>query len=108
MAVPSIIPVAPAGNGSANVLYAGTMGAAGTQLVTVGNDQIIRIAHTSAITVRFGTTVNLTASGPAGAGDMLFPGAGVEQYDVGHVNNAISIYSIAAANPVSVNIVVRN
>jgi hypothetical protein len=107
MAVALFNPVAPTGNGSTNVIYAGTLGAAGTPLVTVGNDNIIRIAASGAFTVRFGTTTNLTASGPATATDIYFP-AGVYIYDVGHNNNALSIYSFGASNIVTVNAVPRN
>lgn len=108
MAVFEFFPVAPAGNGTSNTIYAATLGAAGTStVITVGNDAIIRIAASGAFTVRFGTVTNLTASGPATATDMYFP-AGAYIYDVGHVNNAISIYSVAAATIVTVNIVARN
>lgn len=108
MAVLQFVPVAPQGNGGSNTLYAATLGAAGTSsVITVGNDQIIRIACSGAITVRFGTVTNLTASGPATATDMYFP-AGVYIYDVGHNNNAISIYSVGASTVVTVNAVQRN
>jgi hypothetical protein len=108
MAVFQFVPVASPQVGNAtNNIYAATLGAAANStVITVGNDAIIRIACSGAITVRFGTAASLTANA-AGATDMYFP-AGVYIYDVGHQNAAISIYSIGASNVITVSAVPRN
>lgn len=106
MAVFSFIPVAPTTAGN-NTLYAATLGsAANSTVITPGNDAIIRIASTGNLTIRFGKSAALTTT-PAGATDMLFP-AGVYIYDMGHNNDSISIYSLAASNVITVNLVPRN
>lgn len=106
MAVMQFVPVAPGSNGTqTNNIYAATLGAAAnsTTIVT-GPDAIIRIACSGAICIRFGPSGTL---GNAVATDMYFP-AGVYIYDVGHVNSALNIYSIAASTIVTVSQVPRN
>jgi hypothetical protein len=108
MAVSVFVPVASNTTGTAtNNIYNATLGAsANSTVITVGNDAIIRIACSGAINVKFSTATNLTTN-PAIATDMYFP-AGVYIYDVGHNNNAISIWSIAASTIITVSAVPRN
>lgn len=106
MAVLDFVQVAPSGNGGNNTIYAATLGAAGTSgTITTGSDMIIRIAASGDITVRFGTTTNLT---PATATDIYVPAKTPYIIDMGHTNNAISIFSIAAATVITVNQVSKN
>jgi len=100
MAVMTFFPVIGAGNGNTNALYGATLGAAATSgVITTGYDMIIRVATTGTANIRFGTTANLTT---ATATDILLPGPGYWIFDMGHLNNAIVIYSVGAANVVSV------
>jgi hypothetical protein len=107
MAVMKFYPVAGASVGtSAGVLYAATLGASGTSgVITTGPDMLIRIVATGAITVRFGASATITA---AGAGDMLIPANTIDIWDMGHLNNAITIFSIAATTTITVSQVVKN
>lgn len=106
MAVLDFIQVAPAGNGGNNTLYAATLGAgANSGVITTGLDMIIRIAASGAICVRFGPSASLTA---ATATDIYVPANTPYVVDMGHINNAISIYAIAASTVVTVNQVVKN
>ena len=102
-------PVAPAatpGNVTNNI-YNTTLGAAANStVITPGTDALVRIACSGAITVRFGSSANLTTN-PAGATDIYFP-TGVWIYDMGHANTSLSIYSIAASTIVTVTYVPRN
>jgi hypothetical protein len=108
MAVQLFTPVAPPQVGNAtNNIYNATLGAgANSTVITVGNDAIIRVACSGAINIRFGTTASVTTN-PAIATDMYFP-AGVYIYDVGHNNQAISIFSIAASTIITVSYVPRS
>lgn len=108
MAVLNFIKVAPTGNGSNNTLYAATLAAgANSGVISLGADMIVRIVATGNITVRFGTATNL-ASNAATATDILVPANQELVIDLGHQNNAISIYSFAASTIVTVNQVVKN
>ena len=102
-------PVAPAatpGNVTNNIYNATLGAAANSTVITSGKDSLVRLAFSGAVTVRFGLAANLTTN-PAGATDMYFP-AGVYIYDLGHQNDSLSIYSIAAATIVTVSCVVKN
>ena len=104
MAVFDFIPVIGSGNGGVNTVYAANLTAASTSgVITVGNDQIIRIAAVNPISIRFGTSVNVST---ATANDILLPG-GVGLFDMGHQNNAIVIYA-NSTTLVTVSIVQRN
>lgn len=107
MAVQSFIAVAPASNGTApNTIYSATLGsAANSTVITTGLDMIIRIVGSQALAVRFGTAANLTS---AGATDIYLPANTPYIIDMGHLNSAISLYSFAAANIVTVNQVSKN
>jgi hypothetical protein len=108
MAVQAFVQVAPVGNGTNNVIYGATLGAsANSPVINTGNDMIIRIVASNAITVRFGTAANL-ASNPAGATDIYVPANLPWVVDMGHQNNAISIFSISATTIVTVSQVVKN
>lgn len=108
MAVPTFIQVAPTGNGSNNTIYAATLAAsANSGVINTGNDMIIRIVGSGNLTVRFGTATNL-ASNAATATDILVPANTEYIVDMGHQNNAISIFSIAASNVITVNQVSKN
>jgi hypothetical protein len=106
MAVQLFNPVMPAGNGtSTNNIYSATLGAAGNSTnVIPGIDAIIRIACSGAINIRFAPSAVLAN---ATATDMYFP-AGVYILDMGHLNSALNIYSIAASTIVTVSYVPRN
>jgi hypothetical protein len=107
MAVFDFIQVAPAGNGTAaNTIYAATLGStANSGVITTGFDMIIRVVCSQASTIRFGPSASLTA---ATATDIYLPANVPYIVDMGHQNNAISIYSTAANNIVTVNQVVKN
>lgn len=106
MAVLDFVQVAPSGNGGSNTIYAATLGAAGASgTIATGNDMIVRIVASGAITVRFGTTVNMT---PAIATDIYLPANTPYIVDMGHQNNAISIFSVTAATIITVNQVSKN
>lgn len=93
-----------AGNGGVNTLYSATLAAgANSGVIATGHDMIIMISNVNPVTVRFGTTLNLST---ATASDILLPG-GVQILDMGHLNNAIVIYA-EATTAVSVTTVVRN
>ena len=68
---------------------------------------IIRIVASQPISIRFGTTTNLSGNN-AGASDIYIPGNYESIWDMGHINNAISIYSFNAGTYITVNTVVRN
>lgn len=108
MAVALFNPVAPAQVGNAtNNLYNATLGSTqNSPVIKAGNDCLIRIACSSALAIRFGTSASLTANA-AGATDMYFP-AGVYIYDVGHNSDSISIYSFSASTIITVSAVPRN
>ena len=106
MAVFKFYPVAPTGTGtSANVIYAGTLAAAGTQTITVGKNNLFRIVASQPITIRFGVAGTITA---AGAGDIYIPGNMPEIFDMGNQNETINVYSFNASTIVTVNQVVKN
>ena len=106
MAVPSFVQVAPAGNGGNNTLYAATLGAAATSGVQVaGNDMIVRVVASLPVTIRFGPSASLSAST---ATDIYVPGNSPELFDLGHINNAFSIYAFSAGTIVTVNQVSKN
>lgn len=106
MAVFSFVQVAPPGNGGSNTLYASTLGAAGNSpIILTGKDMIIRIVASGAITVRFGQNATL---GNSAATDIYLPANTVWIVDMGHQNDSISIFSVAAATIVTVNQVVKN
>jgi hypothetical protein len=106
VAVAKFYQVIPAGNGSTNTLYAATLGAAATSgVVTAGNDMLIRVIASLPITIRFGTVSNLSA---ATSTDIYIPPNRAEIFDVGHNNNAFSIYAFQAGTIVSVNVVSKN
>lgn len=108
MAVFDFIPVAPAGNGGTNTIYAATLAATtASTVITTGPDMIIRVVASGAITIRFGTATNL-ASSPATATDIYIPANTVQLFDMGHQNNAISLFSIGANTIITVNQVVKN
>jgi hypothetical protein len=106
MAVPSFIQVVPAGNGGTNTLYAATLGAnANSGVQVAGNDNIIRISASLPITVRFGPSATLSA---ATATDIYIPANSPEIFDLGHINNAFSIFAFQASTVVTVNVVSKN
>jgi len=106
MAVPSFIQVVPAGNGGNNTLYSATLGASATSGVQVaGNDMIIRVVGSLPITIRFGPSGSLAA---ATATDIYIPANSPETFDLGHINNAFSIFAFQASTVVTVNQVAKN
>lgn len=107
MAVLSFVPVVPVGNGAPNVLYSAAALTTGSTSGTIfaGNDQIIRIATTGTLTVRFGATGLATAT----AGDILLPGPGSWLFDVGHINTSLCLFNAGTASAaVTVNLISRN
>ena len=66
---------------------------------------LFRIAVSLPVTIRFGTTTNLTT---ATATDIYIPANTPEIFDMGHINNAICIYAFNAATVVTVNLVSKN
>ena len=108
MAVLKFYPVMSPSNGTvAGTIYAAQLGAAGNSAnIPIGKDALIRIAtQGGAVTVRFGASATLTNSGVT---DILIPQNWAEIFDMGHQNDTINIYSIAANTYVSVSYVVRN
>jgi hypothetical protein len=104
MATPTFVQVAPTGNGNTNTIYAATLtGGSASAVIPTGNNMIIRIACVNPVSVRFGTTGNLTT---ATAGDILVIGPH-EFFDMGYNNNAICIYA-NSTTLVSVNVVSKN
>lgn len=104
MAVFKFVQVAPAGNGGANTLYAGTLASGGTSgVVTPGSGQIVRVAVSDHATIRFGAA---TLSAPSGS-DMLLTPYGVEEFDMG-VNTSLDIYAFNAGTYVTVSVVSKN
>lgn len=108
MALLKFYPVAPAGNGSTNVIYSGTLASgANSGVITTGADMLIRVTSTQPITIRFGTVANL-ATNAATATDILIPANIPDILDMGHQNTAISIYAFNDDTIVTVNQVVKN
>lgn len=106
MAVPYFHQVAPQGNGSNNTIYNGTLAAsANSGVITTGNNMLIRVIASLPITIRFGTATNLSA---ATAADIYIPPNRPEIFDMGYINNAISIFALSAGTIVTVNQVSKN
>ena len=101
-----VMPAATPGN-LTNNLYNATLGAAANStVITPGINALVRLACSNAVTVRFGSSANLTTN-PGGATDMYFP-AGVAIFDMGNANTSLSIYSISASTIITVSYVVKN
>lgn len=107
MAVFDFVQVAVTSNGTASsTLYSATLGAAANSpIITTGLDMIIRVVASGALTIRLGALATITN---AGATDIYLPANTPYIVDMGHQNNAISLYSIAAATIVTVNQVSKN
>lgn len=107
MAVLQFYPVASASVGTAAApLYSNTLGAAGNSVnITTGFDMLIRIVASGPIAIRFGASATLTN---AGTGDIYIPANIPDIWDMGHLNNAINIYSFNASTVVNVTQVQKN
>ncbi len=107
MAVQIFYPVIPASLGTAsNTIYSATLGAAANSgVINTGPDMIIRVAASGPITIRFGAAATITA---ATASDMYIPSGVVQIFDMGHLNNAIWIFSVNAATSVTVSTISKN